>query len=137
MRQIDFISNEHQKRFEELIEKDRTSIGNNERRQLFYVIAGCDDLWKVKDKIYDFTNHELGMYDPRHLSSSLLNIYRRSLHLYNFHRKDIPTADLSGLDREHKKIAVNAMCIYFGIDTMPVSRNANLVNEKEKMRYEL
>ncbi|MCH3962270.1 MAG: DUF6075 family protein [Solobacterium sp.] len=75
MRQIDFISNEHQKRFEELIEKDRTSIGNNERRQLFYVIAGCDDLWKVKDKIYDFTNHELGMYDPRYLSSSLLNIY--------------------------------------------------------------
>lgn len=127
MRQIDFISNEHQKRFEELIEKDRTSIGNNERRQLFYVIAGCDDLWKVKDKIYD--------YDPRYFSSSLLNIYCRSLHLYNFHRKDIPTADLSGLDREHKKIAVNALCIYFGIDTMPVSRNANLINEKEKMRY--
>ena len=61
MRQIDFISNEHQKRFEELIEKDRTSIGNNERRQLFYVIAGCDDLWTAKDRIYDFTNHELGM----------------------------------------------------------------------------
>lgn len=49
-----FLSDEHETRFEELCRRDKTHFGDAERRALFFVVAGNDTLYHNVGRIYDF-----------------------------------------------------------------------------------
>ena len=45
------------KRFEELMAKDNTRKDDTERKALFYIIAGNEELYNKVEHIYDFEQH--------------------------------------------------------------------------------
>ena len=54
------------KRFVELMDKDNTKKDDNERKALFYIIAGNEELYSKVQYIYDF--------DTRMIKHDLLNV---------------------------------------------------------------
>lgn len=50
---------EHESRFKELLDRDNTYPSDNERKALFWILAGNDDLFKKVDSIYDFKDHSI------------------------------------------------------------------------------
>ncbi len=52
-----FLNNKHEKRFRELQIADGTHSKDLERRSLFYIMAGNDDLHEKRHHIYDFVEN--------------------------------------------------------------------------------
>lgn len=46
-------------RFNELVKRDNTHDGDVERKALFHIIAGNDDLYSKVNYIYYFTEHSI------------------------------------------------------------------------------
>ena len=104
-------------RFEELINRDNTSLDDVERLQLFYTIACTDALYNRADRIYDFDNHQIKPSAFKRCQNSTeydAMMLRRALHLYNSYLcKDVSTADLlDKLDYQNRLTVINAQLIY-------------------------
>ena len=54
---MQFLSNKHKNRFIELLTDDGTHNKDVERRSLFYIISGSNDLYDKRKHIYDFNNN--------------------------------------------------------------------------------
>lgn len=107
-------------RFKQLIKRDNTNLSDVERKSLFYIIAGNDDLYSKIDFIYDFTDRRikpdcLDNEDVDFCSSSrkLINL---AFNLFNGYPADVLNT-FSVLDEDNFTLAINAMKIRFkGID---------------------
>lgn len=52
-----FINQLHEKRYDEFITKDETEVSDLERKALFYILSGVDQLYDLADQIYEFPMH--------------------------------------------------------------------------------
>ena len=51
---MQFLNKKHKERFEELIQSDNTYQEDVERRSLFYILSGNEDLFRKRNHIYHF-----------------------------------------------------------------------------------
>jgi len=105
------------KRIDELMLKDNTDIRDLERKSLFFIIAGNDELWKLQDRIYDFKDRciEPDILESG-ISSSLKTLIRVGFNLFN----SFPTASLldcfCSLDNHNFELVMQAIRIRLNKD---------------------
>lgn len=120
---MEFLNSQHEENFNNLTKKADVRNGDLERKSMFYIIAGNDDLFKQAGEIYNFRDDELqerketlegDLYFPNVLTSNssqkLLNL---AIQLFN-NTKDQNVLDtFSGLDTNNFELALNAIKIRF------------------------
>jgi len=112
-----------QTRYKELLERDNTKTHDNERKALFYIIAGNEELYSKMEYIYDFDTrmikHDLlninedspsYMTEPSSTTRKLLEL---AFNLYNPHNKVDVHDVFSRLGKENFKLAMEAIQIRF------------------------
>lgn len=125
---IDFSNELHKERFYELMKEDNANPSDNERKALFYIISGNEELYIQRKKVYNFINHQIELENYLEgkimLSGGTSKMIYLGYHLYNgFSFKKIDANrindDLSindifgGLDLENYPICINAINIRF------------------------
>ena len=113
--QVPFLDDMHRARFYELLAEDKTRKGDVERYQLFYVISGCDFLYKIRERLYDPKGHRLIALeqDSSDYPSHARKMLTRAMHMFNQANPDIPTVDLMwSLDAGNTKVMMYALGIY-------------------------
>lgn len=103
-------------RLNQLLERDNTHKEDVERKALFYILAGNDDLYNKIDYIYDFEEHGI---TPKCLESeevdfcsSSRKLIKLAFNLYNSFPADvIDTFYL--LDEKNFNLALNALKLRF------------------------
>ncbi|WP_415465241.1 DUF6075 family protein [Clostridium saccharoperbutylacetonicum] len=126
---IEFIDEDHKEKFNELMKNDNARDTDVERKALFYIVSGNEELYFQRDKIYNFKSHqiELGNYIEGKimLSGGTNRMLYLAYHLYNgfnFERIDENKKDyelsindiFSGIDIKGYKVCINALNIRFG-----------------------
>ena len=119
-----FLNEVHKERFNQLVQKAKINQGDTERKALFYILSGNDDLFSQVNKIYCFEENWIAdteesengdRYIPGILTSSgskkLLNL---GLQLYNSSQNKQSVMDtFAGLDSNNFELAINAIKIRF------------------------
>lgn len=99
-----------EKRLEELMMKDKTHPTDIERKSLFFIIAGNDELWKLQDEIYNFKEHSI---EPEILEtgicSSSKTLIQIGYNLYNSYPTDNLLDCFSALDDHNFELAMKAL----------------------------
>lgn len=117
---MNFITNQHNERFKELLQSDNTYREDVERRSLFYILSGNEDLFRKKNHIYDFKDHSIepDCLDSENVdfSTSSKALIRLGFNLYNSYSDDStsPIDILYSLDGNNYNLAMNGMDIRFG-----------------------
>ena len=112
---VPFLDDLHRERFYAMVADDETAKGDAERYQLFYVITGCDFLYRIRERIYDTKEHRLVALeqDNSGYPSHARKMLTRAMHLYNGSNADIPTVELMrSLDAGNTKIMMYALGLY-------------------------
>lgn len=121
---IKFLNEEHKKRYEECIEKDKTFINDNERKGMFYILSSNEDIYKKINDLYDFTSRAISFEKffkaEGELSSAYIKMVYLAYQLYNnfkysdFDRKDLSIIDiLARLDKDNFDVCCYALKIRF------------------------
>ena len=113
-----FLNNEHKERFQELTQKAKVFEGDMERKALFFILAGNDDLYKKVNHIYNFKENGI---DPDclesgkvYFSSSARKLVKLAYNLYNSYPSEDTVIDTFYLlDEENFKLAINAIKLRF------------------------
>lgn len=129
VKEIEFVTEEHKEKFNELMKKDNTRDTDAERKALFYIVSGNEELYFQRDKIYDFKSHQIGLENYLEGKIMLTGGTNRMLYLgyhlyngFNFKKIDEEKEDsdlsindiFSGLDIKGYKVCTNALHIRFG-----------------------
>lgn len=110
-----FLSEQHKRLYENCIRKDGTSPRDNERKALFYILSGSEDLVsKGIDTFYDFEEQAINAeaLETVDLSSGSKALVLLAFNLYNNYRPERPLTVLetfTGLDEKNTQIALNAI----------------------------
>lgn len=116
-----FKNEEHQQKFMQLIMEDGTHLKDVERKTLFYILSGNNDLYQKRHHIYDFSDH---MISPECLTSDDVDfttssraLIRLGFNLYNGYtdNKVSPLDIYYSLDEENYTLAQESISIRFGI----------------------
>ena len=106
-----------QERFSELLQRDGTHEGDFERKALFYIIAGNDDLYGKVGYIYDFQE---GIINPKCLESeevdfcsSSRKLIKLAYNLYNSRHGADVVDTFYMLDDDNFNLALNAIKLRF------------------------
>lgn len=113
-----FLFPEHQERYEQFMRRDGTHPKDIERRALFYVLAGCQELGERANLFYDFNDR---LIRPENFCEVDLTRGTRSLlelayNLYNNYPCGTVVDLFAGLDERNKHLAVEAIKIRFGLE---------------------
>jgi len=106
-------------RYKQLLERSGATTGDLERRALFHIIAGSDDLYSKVESIYDFEGNYIkdecleGDGDVDFCSSSR-KLLKLGYNLYNGYEASVIEV-FSGLDGNNARLAVEAIKIRFDI----------------------
>ena len=106
-------------RYQQLLELSGATPGDLERRALFHIIAGNDELYNNLNSLYDFAENVIltdcleGDSDV-YLSSSSRKLIKLAYHLYNGYEASV-LAVFSGLDDNNARLAIEAIKIRFDI----------------------
>ena len=106
----------HEQRLQELLAKDKTHPKDMERKAMFYILSGNDDLYSKVHHIYDFQENSIKSEclesDNVDLSSSARRLINLAFNLYN----GLP-ADVSDtfylLDEDNSQLAIEAIKLRF------------------------
>ncbi|MCT4618242.1 MAG: DUF6075 family protein [Marinisporobacter sp.] len=129
---MQFLNEKHKIRFKELLLADGTHHKDTERKTLFYIISGSDDLYSKRNHIYDFNNNwinieclDSGTVD---FSTSSKALIRLGFNLYNGYLDEhtSPRELLYSLDSKNYYLALNSCDIRFDV----IVEN-EIVNEDE------
>lgn len=118
---MQFLNNQHKKRFIKLIKADGIHHNDVERKSLFYIIAGNDDLYQKRNHIYDFNNNWINIecLDSKCIdfSTSSKALIRLGFNLYNGYTDEYtsPLELLYSLDAENYYLAVSGCDIRFDV----------------------
>lgn len=129
---MQFLNNQHKKKFIELIKADETYHKDVERKSLFYIISGNDDLHQKRSYIYDFNNNWINIecLDSERVdfSTSSKALIRLGFNLYNGYSDEhtSPRELLYSLDSENYYLALTSCDIRFD----EIAEN-EIVNEDE------
>ena len=100
---------EHEKRYQLLLEKDKTNLKDLERKALFYILAGNEDLFEKVNHIYDFADHSINSdcFDEIDLCSSSRSLIEIAFNHFNGYPADM--TNISMLDSDNFKLAIDSM----------------------------
>lgn len=104
-------------RYQQLIERSGATPGDLERKALFHIIAGNDELYSNVDSLYDFNENVIRtecLEGDVYLSSSSRKLVKLAYHLYNGYEASVVEV-FSGLGDEDAKLAIEAIKIRFDI----------------------
>lgn len=106
-------------RYQQLLERSGATTGDLERRALFHIIAGSDELYKNVNRLYDFEENVIKTDcleggGEVYLSSSSRKLVKLAYHLYNGYEAYVLEV-FSGLGDEDAKLAIEAIKIRFDI----------------------
>lgn len=105
-------------RFNQLLENDNTHETDRERKALFFILAGNDDLYVKAKHIYDFTDHSIKIEcleeNTVDLSSSSRRLVKLAFNLFNGYPADVYDT-LSLLDDNNFDLAINAIKLRFNM----------------------
>jgi hypothetical protein len=90
-KKINFINNDHKKRFEELLVKSKVDVRDHYRINMFYILSSHENLFNLIPKIYDFNYNQLKIdYENQemfvkslYLSNSMVTMLRLAINSYN------------------------------------------------------
>lgn len=110
-----FLSDKHEVRFDELILRDgaRNDI---ERRVLFFIFAGSDDLYGKVNHLYDFEDRSIkpeSLEGSVDLSSGARALVELAFNLYNSFGSPSVIDTFAPLDEDGRKLAVEAIKVRF------------------------
>jgi hypothetical protein len=106
----------HEQRLQELLEKDKTHPKDMERKAMFYVLSGNDDLYSKVHHIYDFQENSINSEcldsNKVDFSSSARKLIKLAYNLYNGFPADVSDTFYL-LDEENSKLAIEAIKLRF------------------------
>lgn len=107
---------EHKERFAKLLQRDCTNLADKERRSLFFIISGNEDLFSKVNHLYDFEEHSIMPESLEEntvdLSSGARSLVTLGYSLYNAYPADVFSC-LSPLDEDNFELALEAIRIRF------------------------
>jgi hypothetical protein len=105
-------------RFKRTLERANMHESDLERRALFYVLCGNDDLYSKIQHIYDFEDNSIKPdcleSEDVDFSGGSAKLIRLAFNLYNGFPADISDTFYS-LDEANSELAINAIKLRFGI----------------------
>jgi hypothetical protein len=111
------IRSSFEERFNLVLERDNTHKSDVERRAMFYILAGNDDLYRKINYIYDFEDRSIevdclenGRAD---FSGSSQRLVRLAFNLYNGFPAEVLDS-FQYLDEDNFNLAMGAIKIRFG-----------------------
>lgn len=108
---------EHKERFAKLLQRDHTNLADKERRSLFYIISGNEDLFSKTEHLYDFEEHcikpEVLESGPVVFSSGTRRLVMLGFNLFNSSNPADVSECLTVLDEDNIKLAIEAIKIRF------------------------
>ncbi|MFA9379334.1 MAG: DUF6075 family protein [Lachnotalea sp.] len=117
---MNYLNDEHERKFYQLVAEDNASVYDIERQSLFYIMAGNIDLYQKKKHIYDCNNHCiircLGQEEQKvDLSSGAKSLVQLGFNLYNGENQNESSVwDIfASLDNENRILALNAIKLRF------------------------
>jgi hypothetical protein len=116
---MQFKNDLHKQNYKRFMLEDDAYCDDRERKALFYILSGHDDLVKSIDRLYDFNHHMIKKRGANCLSSSGNKLLKLAFHLYNHSNKlsgNSIVETFSSLDSAHRMVAIEAIKIRFGIN---------------------
>lgn len=117
---MDYLNENHKKRFYNLMAEDNTDVCDKERQSLFYILAGNSDLYQKKNGIYDMKTHciipSLSNKGVKiDLAGGSKALVKLGFNLYNgMKQKGNGICDIFwNLDEQNRRLALNAIKIRF------------------------
>lgn len=117
---MEFLNQQHEERFYELLMRDKTRAKDNERRAFFYIFAGNEFLYHKVQSFYDFEEHGIlpEGFKEVDLPSSMNGLAELAFNLYNnFHHEEKEMKSVinlfAALDENNFELAVNAIRVRF------------------------
>ena len=115
--QIYFLNDSHKEQFNMLLD-DTCYPHDRERKAMFYIIAGCDDLFVHNRTIYDFEKEELAIAPNlghlKKLCTSAKVLLMLAIQFYNsVNNKQSVYDTFIYLDSDNKRLALEAIKIRF------------------------
>lgn len=114
----DNILNGFEGRYKELLERDGTHPKDSERKALFFILAGNEDLYNKVDYIYDFKDNSIHTdclegkdFDFCSSSRKLIKLAFNLYNSYDFPADVVDTFYL--LDNKNFNLALNAIKLRF------------------------
>jgi len=104
-------------RYQQLLERSGATTGDLERRALFHIISGNDEIYSNVDSIYDFKENVIrteSLEEDVYLSSSSRKLVKLAYHLYNGYEASLLEV-FSGLTDEDARLGIEAIKIRFDI----------------------
>jgi len=99
-------------RINELMKKDGTHPKDVERKSLFMIISGNDELWNLRNKIYDFENHWINSEILESgICTSSKTLIQIGFNLYNGYQTESLLDCFSGLDENNFELVIQALRI--------------------------
>jgi len=112
-----FLNHIHEERFNNLIQLARTPDYDTERKGFIYIISSCDDLYEIREQLYDFEADFPKFVDIEELElhPAMAKLLYIAFTLYNGHNPDsYSLVDLFGkFDDYAFNVAINALKIRF------------------------
>lgn len=106
-------------RYQQLLERSDATQGDLERKALFHIIAGNNELYLNVDSLYDFKENVIrtecldGDSDV-YISSSSRKLVKLGYHLYNGYEASVLEV-FSGLTDDDAKLGIEAIKIRFDV----------------------
>ena len=119
---MNFLNDLHQERFNELLKKDQTHANDLERKSLFYILSGVNELYDLADNIYEFDTHLINTKglefvetdEDLELSNEVRCLLSLGKDLYTALREKGVTEVFSAIDDEKMfTLAINAIKVRF------------------------
>ena len=111
------MNQEHKERFARLLQRDHTNLADKERRALFFIISGNEDLFSKVNHLYDFEEHVIKpetLEESRvDFSSGTRRLVMLGFNLFNSSNPADVSNCLSVLDEDNIKLAIEAIRIRF------------------------
>jgi hypothetical protein len=140
---IQFLNSDHEQRFTDYCNRAKIHKGDQERKAMFYILAGCNDLVsKGINRIYNFQENIVKFspvpeqmekdFQQFNFCSSSYALIRLALNLYNSSYESLSVADtFYNLDNNHRILAINAMLIRFNISPTAIEADPQQAIEQK------
>ncbi|WP_339179277.1 DUF6075 family protein [Paenibacillus sp. FSL R5-0701] len=112
-----FHSEEHERRFKQLCERDETNIKDIERHSLFYIFSGTELLYKNIEMLYDFEDHTIRLeaYNQTFLTGGTRSLIDLAFSLYGSEAECEVRFLFNTLDDRNSILALQAIKYRFQI----------------------
>lgn len=113
-----FFNQNHKNRFNEIISRDGTDLNDFNRKSLFYIISGNDELFNNRHYIYDFDKRWIvpDSLEQINFSETSLALIELAYNLYNNFSSGSISNIFKALDKNNFKLAIEGLKIRFNMD---------------------